>query len=332
MPYLKSGCKCIIVPVSAAKDFIITSSYLSRHGILCPASSAIHYNIRIFGKTTPQFSALYSGSLIVQLAPPVFELELTFDLLANASGMIGGDASILADWNTAFNHPPTATPFTAIDVAGNVVTLKYGANIVVPDGLFSTDWDGSGHLISVVDTGCLIEGGYNSFGDYDQNSNATILETAILPAMVTAGEGCFYYSDNYLTTTDFTSLITAGRYCFAYNYSWIDPDFSSLEFAGDYCFDSCDSFVTPDFSGLKSIGHGCYNGCVIFTSLSFPNLLPESTSLGESSADNAVFSNIINLTTTLTVPAYFETNNGGNPDGDITAFLAANPLSTVVYV
>jgi len=292
--------------------------------------------------------------------PVSHTLVLIFDLLANASGMIGGDATSLVDWNLAFGSP--THPFTSINVVGNVVTLKGGSDITVPDSLFSTDWDDYGHLISVIDSGCIVAAGYNSFGDYDVDSNGTVLETAILPAMVTAGEGCFYsdHGSNTISIFDFTSLVTAGdncfdvvlgynsslisdqafpslttagNYCFAYCQGLINPDFSSLTTAGDWCFQSCSGLVNPDFSSLTTAGYSCFYNCTSLININLPSLTAANTSLGGTSGNDNVFNGITGKAViTLTIPAYFATNNAGGVDGDIAYLIANNTLVNITYV
>jgi len=142
---------------------------------------------------------------------------LTFDYIASANNLVG-DATEIFDWNKYLftDGGSTGTQFTSVVVVGDTVQLFGGANIALGDSLFSTDYDGYGHLISIEDTGCIIEASYNTFGDYYEDSEGTILETALLPALVTAGEGCFYNSSGsgQLVTVDFSSLVTAGVQCF----------------------------------------------------------------------------------------------------------------------
>jgi len=239
------------------------------------------------------------------VVPVVQELEVTIDDSANASGMIGGDATSLTDWNTAFGSP--ASPFTSITVAGNVITLKGGSNITVPDSLFSTNFDEYGHLISIVDTGCIVAAGENSFGDYNISNYGNILNTAILPEMVTAGVGCFYSAvDNHtLQTVDFRSLVTAGSDCFRG---------SGLN--------DC------NFSSLTTIGADCFYDCIYFITMSFPAL----TALGPTHGDDFVFGGIIGKTITLTIPSTLMTCDGGSPDGDIVYLTAPAQGNTVTII
>jgi len=263
---------------------------------------------------------IITGSLIP------FSVQLKFDSLANASGMIGGDATILVDWNLAFGSP--AHPFTSINVSGNTVTLSGAEDVTVPDSLFSTDWDGFGHLISVIDTGCLTHAENHAFGDMNTDSNGTILETAILPALQTTGVGCFWsYANPVLVTASFPSLITASDYSFGYQKNMVVQNFPSLVTAAEGAFISCEKLSTPLMPKLHTIGPLGFDGCIGLTVMLFPLL----GHLGFTAGDDLVFQNIAGKTITLTVPVYFQTNNGGNPDGDIQALAAANAL-TVIYI
>jgi len=269
---------------------------------------------------------------------------LTFDDITNASGMIVGDATLLADWNTAFGSP--ASPFTGISVVGDVVTLSGGSDITVPDSLFSTDWDNYGHLISIVDTGCIVAAGYNSFGDYDVDGSGTILETAILPALTQAGEGCFYY--NPVSTISLPALTTAGAWCFASCSSVTTISLPALTTAGESCFASCSSVTTISLPALTTTGNYCFYACASLTTISLPSLttagescfyicgsslttinLPVLTSLGSTVEENGVFYCISGKVITLTIPSALMTNNGGNPDGDIQYLTTYNTVTII---
>jgi hypothetical protein len=268
-----------------------------------------------------------SGSAAVVVLPD--ELLLTFDDIGNASGMIGGDATSLADWNTAFGSP--ASPFTSISVVGNVVNLGGGSNITVPDNLFSTNWDSFGHLISIVDTlGCIVAAGINSFGDYVQGLNDNdVLITVTLPALVTAGDFCFK-GCTVLATPDFSALVTAGIGCFTLCVALTTPDFSALITAGDYCFVDCTLLSAPVFTLLEEVGDGCFGtdggtGCISFLTMNFPALLE----LGTTHGDDSVFTGITGKVITMTVPAALMICDDGDPDGDI-AYLVANNISVTI--
>jgi hypothetical protein len=260
-------------------------------------------------------------------------LVLTFDLLANASGMIGGDATLLADWNLAFGSP--ASPFTRISVVGDVVILSGGSDITVPDSLFSTDWDSYGHLISIVDTGCIVAAGYNSFGDLDESINGIELETAIMPALISAGKGCFYYSGTRnLVNVSFPLLEVAGDSCFYYQPQF-NASLPSLKTAGAFCFYTCVSFTGVNILSLETVGNGCFLNCtsLSFIDINLPSLIAADTSLGGTAGDDEVFGGVTGkAVTNLTVPAYFATNNAGGVDGDIAYLIANNTIVNITYV
>jgi len=58
---------------------------------------------------------------------------------------------------------------------------------------------------------------------------------------------------------------------------------------------------------------------------------PNCTQLGETSGDDGVYLNVIDPITVF-VSSVLETNNGGNPDGDIDFLLTNYPGSTVTYI
>jgi hypothetical protein len=255
-----------------------------------------------------------------------FTVELKFDSLANASGMIGGDATVLADWNAAFGAP--AKPFTTLFISGNTVTLAGGEDITVPDSLFSTDWDDYGHLISIIDTGAIIAAENNAFGDLNVDNYGTILETAILPALETTGVGCFWnFANPLLVTVSLPSLVTAAEYTFGYQKNMVLQNFPSLVTAAEGAFIGCEKLTNPVTPELHTIGNNCFEMCTGLSVMNFPLL----GHLGSTSGDDSVFAGIAGKNIDLTLPVYFQTNNAGNPDGDIQALAAANAL-TVHYI
>lgn len=150
---------------------------------------------------------------------------------------------------------------------------------------------------------------------------------ADFPLLETAGYNCFF-GLFYWVPSNLDNLKTAGIQCFCNCLSLITINFPSLVSADTVCFAGCYNLLSIDSPLLESIGDGCFNTCTGLTSLNMPSL----TSMGSDVLDNGVFVNISGKTITLTVPIALSTCNAGQPDGDITAFLAANPASTVVYV
>jgi len=281
-------------------------------------------------------------------------LELIFDNIISANNIVG-DATSVDDWNTAFDSP--ASPFTSVVVDVNTVMLYGGSNITVPNGLFSTDYDEYGHLVSIIDnTRCIVAAGYNSFGDYNFTSNGTILETSILPALTIAGEACFYYCSS-LNLIDLRSLTAIGDFCFEHCVSLISISLPSLITTGNTCFYSCTDLISISLPILIDASEECFYGCSSLTSVNLPVLntagnrsfynclalnsislpsltsagdsffsactalttisLPVCTSLGTSVLNNNVFLNIVDNSINITIPASLMNCNSGNPDGDI---------------
>ena len=60
-------------------------------------------------------------------------LELTFDDIANVPV---SDASSVSDWNTFFDLPTNGSPFTSVEVVGNMVRLIGGSGIELSSYLF----------------------------------------------------------------------------------------------------------------------------------------------------------------------------------------------------
>ncbi len=218
-------------------------------------------------------------------------LALTFNDIANADLLISGSSSDFTVWNTFFDLPTNGTAFTSVEVVKNAVNLKGGSGITVKDSLFD---DASGHsvsLLSIIDTSnCITSAGYDSFGA-NVNLGCPNLKTAILPALTTAGISCFQ---------NCTGLIS--------------PNFSALTTAGDSCFVSCSGLTSLNLPSLLTTGDECFYLCTSLTTINIPVL----TNLGTTVGDNGVFTDIINNTIVLTIPAALMTcNDGITPDGDI---------------
>ena len=98
---------------------------------------------------------------ITYSVPPT--ITLTFDDITNADALVG-DSSDFADWNTWFDLPAKGIAFTSVSIVGNVVTLRGGSFITLTDSLFGDSGYGD-HLLSFVDTGCVVTAGYDAFGD-----------------------------------------------------------------------------------------------------------------------------------------------------------------------
>ena len=82
------------------------------------------------------------------------ELLLTFSDIAKASQLIGGDASLVEDWNTFFTNDWELTGnFTGVVINGNIVNLQGGANITLNPLLYTSQYKPG----TIVDTlGCVM--------------------------------------------------------------------------------------------------------------------------------------------------------------------------------
>ncbi len=222
-------------------------------------------------------------------------LRLLFDDIINVP--VASAASV-SDWNTFFDLPTNGTPFTSVVVNGNEVRLFGGAGITLADQLFDQPDLAGTHLIEVHDdAGCVIAGGYDSFGA-DNNSGCPNLTTAIFPAMVTTGDICFSTNGSSLVTVYFPVLTTAGGGCFQYC-PFINPNFpmlssilgggvfsdclnitdsfsilSTITDVGNNCFYNCTGLINPNFSSLQNSANSSFGNC---TSLVNPNLQPQKS-------------------------------------------------------
>jgi hypothetical protein len=104
-------------------------------------------------------------------------------------------------------------------------------------------------------------------------------------------------------------------------------NFPSLVTAAEGAFIGCEKLTNPVTPELHTIGNNCFEMCTGLSVMNFPLL----GHLGSTSGDDSVFAGIAGKNIDLTLPVYFQTNNAGNPDGDIQALAAANAL-TVHYI
>jgi hypothetical protein len=97
-------------------------------------------------------------------------------------------------------------------------------------------------------------------------------------------------------------------------------------------FQSCTALTTVSLPNVTTIGLSTFNDCTSLTSIDLSGLSRTIlTSLGGSVGNNSVFLNVPN-TGTLTVPVEYQTNNGGNPDGDIQYLTTAPRSWTINYI
>jgi len=228
-------------------------------------------------------------------------LYMQFDAIANASLMIGGDATVVADWNIFFNLPTNGTPFTSVGVTGSWVNLKGGSGITLSAYLFGDNDPGGTSLLHVVDLlGCVIACENGVFSDFNIGLGCFALTKIHLPACVTLGNevfaDCVVLADltlpfssyttlgndvfNYvimLPQYDFPNLVSAGLWCFASYFGLVNPDFSSLTTAGSGCFINCTGLINPDFSSLITADSDCFQNCFGLINPNFSSLVTAGT-------------------------------------------------------
>jgi hypothetical protein len=225
-------------------------------------------------------------------------LELTFDDIANADLLVG-DAADVSDWNAFFDLPTNGSDFTFVTIDGSTVNLYGGSGITTKDSLFGDSGYGDKLLEVSDEAGCIVELGYNTFGQ-DIAEGCPNLITLNLPAAISASDWAIL--DCYsLTSVNLPVLTTAGIGCFFYSNVLTSISLPLLTTAGDQCFLDC--------TALTSIS------------------LPVCSSLGTTVGDDSVFLSIVDNSINLTIPAALMTCNAGNPDGDIQYLVANNDVS-----
>jgi len=176
--------------------------------------------------------------------PPI--LTLTFDDITNADSLVG-DSSSVSDWNTFFDLPTYGNPFTSVYVSGNTITLNGGSNIIIKEMLFDGPISAEG-LISVDDTGCIIEIQYDAFG------------------------GDIYYGCPNLVSVSFLEVTILGGYCFGNCQSLINVNMPKLITAGN-SFVGCTSLTSVYFPNLTATTGSFLSNCTSLVSISLPELI-----------------------------------------------------------
>lgn len=107
-----------------------------------------------------------------------------------------------------------------------------------------------------------------------------------------------------------------------------DASFASAKNLQDYAMSGCSSveeFVLP---AIEIIGDTVFQNCTSATTFTFgPNLIR----LGSTTGDNSIFSEITGNTITVTIPVYFQTNDGGSMAGDLV-YLDSNNTVTFNWI
>jgi hypothetical protein len=285
-----------------------------------------------------------------------YSLRLLFNNIANADIVIGGDASVVGDWNTFFDLPNYGNPFTSVAIVGNEVQLTGGYNIETKFRLFFDN----GYLVEVNDDGALVILGDESFainfalttfvaqnvtttisenlGNYGVFGNCYILETVTLPKCVNLGAKTVWECEVLPSsglTLPFDQITSIASYTFQYCYKLTEVNYPVATSIGEYAFSN---IPTSDITGITSINlplatnidnHAFsaeyYSVNNVLTSIN----IASCTNLGGNTNNNGVFTGITSNNITLTLPSALMTCNAGNPDGDIQYLQSSNTVTVI---
>jgi hypothetical protein len=161
---------------------------------------------------------------------------------------------------------------------------------------------------------------------FTQNDALTSISLPKLTGSISNGafQGC-----DVLATVSIPSASAVGNQAFQVCGALNSLTFPNITSVGSQAFDRCTSLSQFNFPLVTTVGANAFDGC---TSLLTVNLsgLSGSNALGGSPTNNNVF-NGVGITGTITVPIFYQTNNGGNPDGDLQ-YLVSSKGWTVNYI
>ena len=148
--------------------------------------------------------------------PPTGNLTLTFsDFSKLPTGVT--DETDLVEWNTTFS-----SNYTSVSVVGFVVTLVGGSGVTIPSGTIDNC---STNLLSVVDTGSVVEIGDNAFKDCSA-----------------------------LSMIEFQQATVIGDYAFSNCIAATDILFPQATTISPYAFGACTSATIIDLSSCTDLG------------------------------------------------------------------------------
>lgn len=157
-------------------------------------------------------------------------------------------------------------------------------------------------------------------------NGCTSLTTITLTNCTTIDPSTFY-NCAALVTISLPSANVLGNFAFANCTSLTTVTAASITSIGISCFDGCTSLATFNGANILTVGDNAFSGATSLVNLN----LSSCTALGSTSGNDGVFAGIVGNTITVTVPIALQTNNGGNPDGDLQD-LAANNTATINYI
>jgi Leucine-rich repeat (LRR) protein len=142
--------------------------------------------------------------------PAVDELLLTFTNISDADTLIGGNSSLVADWNTFFTTWDAGFGgFTAVSVVGNVVNLQGGTAISLPPDLYTS----ASKPLTIVDT----------LGDVTRLdlSNTSIIDPPVLTGLTALQE--LYLNNTSITDPPVLTGLIALQQLYLSGASITDP-------------------------------------------------------------------------------------------------------------
>ena len=143
--------------------------------------------------------------------PSSSDLTLVFSNFDTVDALLAGGYDSLPDWNIAIVG--AGNPYTSISVdePNFTVYLSGGSNITLDPDAFNGIFEGGlglgEDLISIVDTGTIVESNGNTF------YQCSILETVILPALAEVLINDFYFCTK-LKQVELPSVTSVGEYGF----------------------------------------------------------------------------------------------------------------------
>ena len=188
------------------------------------------------GGSTPSPSPSFSG-----------DLTLVFSTFDTVDALLAGGYDSLTDWNIAIVGAVGAgSLYTSItvDEPNFTVYLSGGSNITLDPNAFNGIFEGGlglgEDLISIVDTGTIVESNGNTF------SQCSILETVILPALTEVLINDFYFCAK-LRNVQLPAVTAVGEYGFFGAFNTADsPITLSLPLCTSY---GVSAFLQPDGFG-----------------------------------------------------------------------------------
>jgi hypothetical protein len=221
----------------------------------------------------------------------------------------------------------TFTSYTTSSVSGDVFTefesstnfgMPYvgaftsGVTYVIDNGRW-TSLGNSSFINNTILTSISFSGlstmGTNNF------SGCTSLSSVSLPSILNTGTSAFQGCTS-LTNISLPSATNVNQTCFR-NCSLLSTvNLPSASAVQDNAFENCTSLTSINLPRTNFLGNAAFSGCTSLTNVNLSGLSTSSSGLGNTNNNNNVFLNVP-FNGTITVPDYYRTNRGGNPDVDL---------------